>query len=422
MVASETDVLTEAQTESEAREIVEVHHVTCCIVGGGPAGAVLALMLARKGITVALLEAHEDFDRDFRGDTLHPSVLENMDELGIAEELLKIRHSKLRQATFVTPAGPVTAADFGRLQTRFPYIAMLPQVDFLNFITGEAKRYPHFRLLMGARVEELIEDEGVVGGVRFEGDDGWQEVRALLTVGADGRGSRIRHLSGMKLLKTSPPMDVLWFRLSREPSDPEGVLARFGGGHAIVMLDRLDQWQVAYVILKGSYRQLRAAGIESLRESLAATVPEFADRVGQLTDWKHVSILSVESSRLKKWYAPGLLLIGDAAHVMSPVGGVGINYAIQDAVAAANLLTEPLRAGRVEPEDLSAVQQQRELPTRLIQAIQSFVQRRIIAAALTPGQQFQLPFIVRLLLRIPVLRDLPARIIAFGFRRVHVRN
>jgi 2-polyprenyl-6-methoxyphenol hydroxylase-like FAD-dependent oxidoreductase len=418
-----TDKLSKTEAQDDARNnIVETRETTCCIVGGGPAGAILALLLARKSIPVMLLEAHEDFDRDFRGDTIHPSVLEVMDELGLADRLLELRHSKLRTATFMTPGGSVTLADFGRLKTKFPFIAMIPQVHFLQFITAEAKRYPNFQLLMSARVEELIEEGGEVRGVRYRDGKGWHEVRATLTIGADGRGSRLRHLTGMEPVTTSPPMDVLWFRIPREPTDPEGILARFSRGHFVVMLDRLDEWQVAYVILKGSYRQLREAGIEALRKSLAETVPEFAGRVEYLKDWKQVSILSVESSRLKRWFLPGLLLIGDAAHVMSPVGGVGINYAIQDAVVTANVLTEALRTGKVLTENLEEVQRQREWPTRVIQAVQSLIQRRVIAGALQANQTFRVPLLLRLLLKVPFLRDLPARILAFGVRKVHLKS
>ncbi|HKP72447.1 MAG TPA: FAD-dependent oxidoreductase [Pyrinomonadaceae bacterium] len=402
-------------------EITETLETSCCIVGGGPAGAVLALILARQKFPVVLLEAHEDFERDFRGDTIHPSVLEIMDELGLAERLHELRHSKIRTGTFMTPAGPLTVADFGRLKTRFPYIMMLPQAHFLEFITEEAKQYPNFQLRMGARVEELIEENGTVRGVRYEDDAGWHEVRAALTVAADGRSSRVRHLTGMEAVKTSPPMDVLWFRLPRKAGDPEGLLARFGGGHLVVMLDRLDEWQIAYVIFKGSFKEIRAAGVDALRKSLASIAPDMADRVEQLKDWKQVALLSVESSRLKEWYKPGLLLIGDAAHVMSPVGGVGINYAIQDAVVAANLLAEPLRAGKVEVRHLRAVQRVRELPTRFIQRVQAFAQRFIIANALNSNQPVRVPLFLRLLLRTPILRNIPARIIAFGLKRVHVK-
>lgn len=409
------------EKDAESR-VVEGTETTCCIVGGGPAGAVLALLLARKSIPVILLEAHEDFDRDFRGDTVHPSVLEIMDHLGLADRLLRLRHSEIHQFTFMTPSGPLRIADLDRLDTKFPFIAMIPQVHFLEFITEEAKRFPSFQLRMGARVEELIEENKVVRGVRYRGRDGLHEVRALLTVAADGRGSRVRHLTGFEPIKTSPPMDVLWFRLPRKEDDPAGAVARFGRGHFVVMLDRLDEWQVAYLILKGSYQQLRAAGLDALKKSFNEIAPEYADRAEHLTDWKQVAILSVESSRLKQWYLPGLLLIGDAAHVMSPVGGVGINYAIQDAVVAANVLTEPLKEGKLLTSDLQKVQKEREWPTRVIQWLQTQIQKRVIAAALSTNQTFQMPLFMRILLKIPILRDLPARVIAFGVRRVNVEN
>ena len=393
---------------------------TCCVVGGGPAGAVLSLLLARKGVPVLLLEAHDDFDRDFRGDTLHPSVLELMDELGLSEKLHELRHAKIHTGVVMTPSGPVTLADFRRLDTRFPYIMMVPQKDFLALVVEEAGRLPSFRLEMGARVEGLIEEGGRVRGVRYEKDGAAHEVRAELTVGADGRGSRVRSLGCFEQVKTSAPMDVLWFRLPRREGGPEGAFARFGGGHAFVFLVRVDEWQVASLILKGSYRELRAAGLEEFKRTFAETVPEFADRLGGLRDWKQFSMLSVESSRVKRWHRPGLLLIGDAAHVMSPVGGVGINYAIQDAVVASNVLARPLAKGRVTEEHLSEVQRQREWPTRAIQAVQTFLQKRVIAAALDPRQQFRVPMLFKLLLRAPVLRDLPARVIGFGFKRVRV--
>jgi 2-polyprenyl-6-methoxyphenol hydroxylase-like FAD-dependent oxidoreductase len=403
------------------RKSVETFETSCCIVGGGPAGAILALILARQKIPVVLLEAHEDFERDFRGDTIHPSALEIMDELGLAPRLHELRHSKIHSGTLMTSNGALAVADFRRLKTRFPYIMMLPQSHFLEFITEEARQHANFQLRMGARVEELIEEDGVVRGVRYEDDAGIHEVRALLTIGADGRSSRVRHLAGKEPLKTSPPMDVLWFRLPRKPDDPEGVLGRIGSGHLAVMLDRLDEWQVAYVILKGSYRQIREAGIDALRQSLVSIAPEFADRVAHLKEWKQFAMLSVESSRVKEWYKAGLLLIGDAAHVMSPVGGVGINYAIQDAVVAANTLAEPLRAGRVELRHLREVQRQREWPTRFIQRFQALVQGVMARNILRTDRPLQVPRIARLFLKTPILRDLPARLIAFGLRRVHVK-
>lgn len=405
---------------SSPDHILDTLSTTCCIVGAGPAGAVLALLLARAGIPVTLLEAHLDFDRDFRGDTIHPSVLHILDELGLAERLHQFRHSKIRQASFATPNGLITVADFSRVEQKFPYIMMLPQAQFLEFITTEAKQYPTFRLLMGASAQELLEDEGEVRGVRYRAADGWHEERALLTVGTDGRSSRVRKLANVELTKSSPPMDVLWFRIPRQPTDPEGVLAHFGQGHAMVMLDRLDQWQIAYVILKGSYAQVQAAGLEALKKSVADLMVEFPERAEHLKDWKQIAVLSVESSRVDRWYKPGLLLIGDAAHVMSPIGGVGINYAIQDAVVAANVLIAPLKQRNVCLEELREVQRQREGPVAVIQWIQTQVQKRIIAAALRSTTALQIPLPLRILLRIPVLRDIPARVLAFGVREVHV--
>lgn len=402
--------------------IADSHQTTCCIIGAGPGGAVLALLLARKGIPVMLLEAHDDFERDFRGDTIHPSVMELMDELGLADRLLELRHSKIHTATFMTTQGPVIAADFRRLDTRFPFITMLPQAHFLEFITTEAKQYSNFQLVMGASAQELIVEKDVVCGIRFRKDTEWHEVRAALTVGTDGRSSRMRRLSGFEVIKTSPPMDVLWFRWPRKPEDGEGILARFGRGHALVMLDRLDEWQVGYVILKGSYQQIHSAGLEALRESIGEIAPEFRERAEFVKDWKQVAVLSVESSRCVRWHRPGLLLIGDAAHVMSPIGGVGINYAIQDAVVAANILNEPLKSGRVRELDLERVQRKRERPTRIIQWIQTQVQKRVIAAALRSTGPLTLPLPFRLLLRLPVLRNLPARIIAFGVSPVHIEK
>jgi 2-polyprenyl-6-methoxyphenol hydroxylase-like FAD-dependent oxidoreductase len=394
----------------------------CAVVGGGPAGAVLALLLARAGVRVTLLEAHQDFDRDFRGDTLHPSVLELMGEVGLAERLHQLPHTKIHTGTIITDEGPTVLADFRRLRTRFPYIMMLPQKDFLAFVVEEAKRYPSFGLKMGARVEALIEEGGVVRGVRYEDESGEHSLSAKLTVGADGRGSRVRHLGGFEQVKTSPPMDVLWFRVPRLEGDPEGGVAYFRGGSGIVMLDRGGQWQVAHLILKGGFREVRSAGIEALRERLKSAAPEYAGRFDVLREWKQISMLSVESSRVGRWHRPGLLLVGDAAHVMSPVGGVGINYAIQDAVVAANVIAEPLRRASLTEEHLREVQRQREWPTRLIQALQTRIQKRVIAAALDPRRTFRLPLALRLLLRLPGLRTLPARVIGLGFRRVHVKQ
>ncbi len=381
-------------------EIKNVVQTTCCIVGGGPAGVILALLLARKGIPVMLLEAHMDFEREFRGDTIHPSTMEVMDQLGLADRLLQIRHTELRQFAIQANNSTVPIVGLSRLKTKYPYVTVMAQARFLDFLTEEAKRYPTFQLVMGAQVDELLEEGGAVRGVRYRGHDGWHEVRAELTIGADGRFSRLRKLAGFVSVKTSPPMDILWFQLSRKEGDKlEGLGGRFNDGVILVCIDRFDYWQLGYVIPKGGYQQIRAMGLEHLRQNLVKGIPEFADRVEELQDWKQVSVLSVESDRLSRWYRPGLLLIGDAAHVMSPVGGVGINYAIQDAVAVYNLLGEGLKSGQVDERDLRKVQVRRELPTRAIQTVQTFLQSVVLKRALHSSNALTLPPFVRPLLQ-----------------------
>lgn len=404
-------------------DILDVKETTCCIVGGGPGGAVLSLLLARKGIPVMLLEAHKNFEREFRGDTIHPSVLEIMDEIGLAGRLHQLPHAKIRTMTLRTADGPLTVADLSHLKIRYPYIMMLPQSRFLEFIVREAENYPQFQLVLGANVHRLIEEDGVVRGVCYRADDGWHEARALLTVGADGRFSRIRSLAGFEPIKTSPPMDILWFCMPRKPEDAEGAAGGYlGRGHILVLLTRLEEWQVGFVFPKGEYQKVRDAGIETLRRFIAETVPWLGDRVGQLQGWQHVSVLSVESSRVPLWYRTGLILIGDAAHVMSPVGGVGINYAIQDAVVAANVLSGPLLKGQVHLADLAAVQRQREWPTRIIQAIQAQFQKSVVARVLDSDKPFRPSLLLRVLPRIPILRRLLARMLAVGVSTVHVKN
>jgi 2-polyprenyl-6-methoxyphenol hydroxylase-like FAD-dependent oxidoreductase len=410
------------EVKKQTHELQSTTQTTCCIVGGGPAGAVLAFMLARKGIDVMLLEAHMDFEREFRGDTIHASVMEIMEELGLAERLHQIRHAEARKFVLDTATGKFTLADLGQLKTKYPYVTVMAQSKFLDFMTNESKQYPNFHLIMGAQVDELIEENGAVRGVRYRGQDGWHEISAILTVGADGRFSRLRRLSGFEPVKTSPPMDILWFRLSHKETDHsiDSLGGRFGAGMIAIIIDRFDYWQLGYVIPKGSYQQVRAAGIEQFRKRLAQLIPEFADRVDELQEWKQVSVLSVESDRLPRWYRPGLLLIGDAAHVMSPVGGVGINYAIQDAVVAANILSEKLKYGVVEVQDLARVQRERELPTRILQAFQTFMQKNVFAQTLSSTEQFQVPLLLRMLLRIPFVSSIPARFIAFGPLPAHV--
>ena len=413
---------TAAQTQTEKDEARG-----CCIVGGGPAGALLALLLARRGVQVTLLEMHHDFDREFRGDTVHPSTLEILDQLGLAERVHELPNSKVSAPTLLTTRGPFTPFDLGRLKTRYPYILMVHQKDLLGLLTQEATRYPGFRLLMGANVTDLIQEDGVIRGVRYQANDGVHELRALLTVGADGRFSRVRHLAGIEPVRMSPPMDMLWFRLPHLSEDIDAPGGAFGGiarGHILGGFDRRDYWQAVFIITKGSYQSLRAEGIEGLRRRIVEVEPRLAKHAESLTDWRQVSLLSVESSRCPRWYAPGLLLIGDAAHAMSPVGGVGINYAVQDAVVAANLLTKPLLDGRVTTDQLRAIQCKREWPVRIIQAFQAQLQNRVIAPALRAQEQsgLRIPWFVRAFTRIPFLRDVPPRIMARGIVRVRVED
>jgi 2-polyprenyl-6-methoxyphenol hydroxylase-like FAD-dependent oxidoreductase len=399
----------------------------CCIVGGGPAGAMLSLLLVRRGVPTTLLEMHHDFDREFRGDTVHPSTLEILNQLGLAERVHSLPSSKISGPTLLTTRGPFTPFDLHRLKTKYPYILMVHQKDLLALLTAEAKKYPGFQLLMGANVVDLIREDGIVRGVRYQRNDCLSELRALLTVAADGRFSRVRHLAGIDPLRTSPPMDVLWFRLPHLPGDidaPGGAFGGFARGHILAGFDRTDYWQAALVIAKGSYQSLRGQGLEGLRRLIVEIEPRLAKHAESLTDWQQVSLLSVESSRCPRWYQPGLLLIGDAAHAMSPIGGVGINYAVQDAVVAANLLTQPLLEGRVSTDQLRAVQSKRQWQVRIIQALQTQIQRRVIATALEAREQqgLSIPWWVRAFTRIPFLRDLPPRMMALGVARVRVEN
>ncbi len=410
------------QEATQTKQPVHMEETTCCIAGAGPAGAVLALLLARKGVPVMLLEEHMDFDRDFRGDTVHPSVMDILDEIGLADRLLQIEHTRIQGIPVQTARGTIMLADLRPLKTRFNYIAMIPQARFLEFITEEAKRYPNFTLVMGARVEKLVEEDGYVHGVQYRGRDGWHEVRATLTVGADGRFSRLRKLAGFEPVKTAPPMDVLWFRLPRKQDEPEESSGRLADGHILVVLNRGNEWQVGYIIPKGGYQEIHAGGIEKLRQDIAHLMPDFADRVDCIKEWKQVSVLSVESSRLRRWYRPGLLLIGDAAHVMSPVAGVGINYAIQDATVAANVLADDLKAGKLDTRNLARVQRQREWPTRLIQGFQNIVQKQVLKKALASDQPLTVSPMLLFLLRVPIIRTLPAKFIGFGPWRAHVRQ
>jgi len=385
---------------------------------------VLALLLVRQGVRVTLLEAHEDFDRKFRGDTIHPSVLEIFDQIGLSDTLLQLQHSKIYGPTLRAANTSFNPFDFRRLNTKFPFIMLVPQSKFLDFLSREANKYEEFDLRFSSKVESLIDENGTICGVRYMGRDGVHEVKTPVVIGADGRFSTVRERAGLVPIKTSPAMDILWFELPHLPEDAASnrVLGGFGMGRVLAVFDRFDHWQVGYVFPKGTYQQVRSEGLESLRNSIAAIEPRFTKHVASLTDWHQFSLLSVESRFCPKWYRPGLLLIGDAAHVMSPVGGVGINYAIQDAVAAANVLGEYLKTRSTSIEDLARVQRRRQFPTKLIQWLQTAVQKRVLTRALGSTTATTIPLFVRLLFAIPIVRDLPAKLLAFGFRREHVRN
>ena len=327
------------QNETAQATSLNLQQTACCIVGSGPAGAFLALLLARKGVPVILLEAHTDFGREFRADSVHPAIMENLEHLKLADKVLQLPHTRMGGISFISKGGTFTISDFTRLRTKYPYMLMVPQPRFLEFLTDQAKQYPNFRLVMGARAERLIEEDGVIRGVVYREQDGFHEVRAQLVVGADGRFSRTRQLAGLEPEKLSPPMDILWFYLPHYQSDPDAAGAiHLGPGHFAILFDHFEQWQVGYAIQPGTYQQVKDAGLDPLRRALCELIPWLADRVDTLQDWnQQISLLSVQTSRVPRWYRPGLLLIGDAAHTMNPVGGFGNNLAIQDSIIAAVL-------------------------------------------------------------------------------------
>jgi 2-polyprenyl-6-methoxyphenol hydroxylase-like FAD-dependent oxidoreductase len=394
----------------------------CAIAGGGPAGMMLGLLLARAGIDVVVLEKHADFLRDFRGDTIHPSTLEIMYELGILEDFLKRPHQELREIGGQIGETHIVLADFSHLPTHCRFIALMPQWDFLDFLADQARRYPGFHLRMLARVTDLIMEQGRVLGLYAETPDGPLEIRADLVVGADGRHSDVRALAGLKVEDFGAPMDVLWFRLSKRPEDSQETFGRIQAGVVFVTLDRGDYWQCAYVIPKGGFEELRLRGLEAFRAAMASLNPEFSSRVQEIGSWDDVKLLTVTVDRLERWHRPGLLCIGDAAHAMSPIGGVGINLAIQDAVATANLLWEPLSKGRVPADQLGSVQACREWPTKMMQGVQLFIQKRVISNVLSMTERPRPPFVVTLFNRLPFLRRIPARLIGMGFRPEHVKS
>jgi 2-polyprenyl-6-methoxyphenol hydroxylase-like FAD-dependent oxidoreductase len=394
---------------------------TCCVVGGGPAGMMLGLLLARAGVDVTVLEKHADFLRDFRGDTIHPSTLAVMEELGLLDAFLKLPHNPVRELAVEVGNTRIRFANFGFLPEKRGFIAMMPQWHFLDFLAARARRYPSFHLHMQADVIDLIEADGRVAGVRAETLDGPLEVRADLVVGCDGRHSTVRSRAGFEIEDIGAPIDVLWMRISRQPGEP-GTGGRLDMGSFFVMLDRGDYWQLAYVIPKGGADKLKAEGIAAFRQMIARAAPFLAPRVDELKSWDDVKLLTVRIDRLRTWYEPGLLCIGDAAHAMSPVGGVGINLAIQDAVAAANILWKPLQQGRVTVEDLARVQKRREFPMRVTQRLQVLVQDNVIERVLKSAKPLAPPWPLRLVGRCPWLQRIPARIVGVGVRPEHVHS
>lgn len=396
-------------------------HVKCCIAGGGPAGMMLGYLLARAGIDVVVLEKHADFFRDFRGDTVHPSTLEIIYELGLLPEFLKLPHEPVTRLFGRVVDEEISIANFAYLPVHAPYIAMMPQWDFLNFIAENGKRYPGFKLILQAEVTDLIEENGRITGLRAKTPQGELEIKASLVVGADGRHSIVREKAGLVVENLGAPIDVLWMRFSRKPTDTSNSFGRFDRGKIMAMINRGEYWQSAYVITKGQLETIKRQGLDALRASIIELIPFFRDRIEELRSWDDAKLLTVLVDRLKQWYRPGLLCIGDAAHAMSPIGGVGINLAVQDAVAAANILVQPLLENRLTTQDLKRVQERRWLATTAIQRFQVFAQNTIFKSALAEGGWKKVPWPLRLIQRFPFIQRIPARLLGLGVRPEHVQ-
>ena len=394
--------------------------VQCCIAGGGPAGMMLGLLLARAGVTVLVLEKHADFLRDFRGDTIHPSTLDVVHELGLLDDLLKLPHQEVRELAIKIGEVTVPFADFGHLPTRCRFLVLMPQWDFLDFLAREAGRFPGFRLMMRTEATGLLEESGRVVGVEAATRAGPVAIHSDLVVAADGRHSALRAQAGLKVNELGAPMDVLWFHLSASRQGSTRSVGRFDAGQIFIMIYRGDYWQCGYVIPKGAFERIRAAGLPAFRDGVARLAPILSEQVRELRTWDDVKLLTVRVDRLTRWYRPGFLCIGDAAHAMSPIGGVGINLAIQDAVAAANILAALLRAGSATTEHLRRVQRRRQWPTRVTQRFQVVIQSRVIASVLRAAKPLRAPLAVRLLRLVPRLRRTPARLVGIGVRPEHV--
>ena len=399
----------------------ETINTTCCVVGGGPAGMMLAYLLARKGVHVTVLEKHRDFFRDFRGDTVHPSTLEVLKELGLLDEFLQLPHQKVESLSLIIGDTAIDVADFRHVPATCKFVALMPQWDFLNFLSGHAQRFPSFRQLMQHEATGLIKEGARVRGVLAQSDGRDVELHADLVVACDGRHSAMRKSAGLEIIEYGVPIDVLWFRISRKESDPAEVLGNVNYGKALILIARSDYFQAGLIIAKGSYDQLKARGLEAFRADIRRIAPYLGDRVDEIKDWDQIKILTVQINRLPRWHVPGLLCIGDAAHAMSPAGGVGINLAIQDAVATANLLTQPLLDGFVSDSDLAAVQKRREFPTRVTQAIQIFAHRGF-AGIFRHAGPIEPPWQLEAAARIPGIHRALGRAVGIGARPEHVQD